>query len=168
MSRTAGHYAPWLLAALLGGLVVLTVAPALSAAVPPAVLLVVLLVALVAAGYLALCVFAHNRRLCERCIAAVPLDASRVAARYGLRFRVAHLFERPALAIAYLAALIGSAALATHPIGRYAWAAAQASLGYLLFAYVTHQRLQPWCPQCRGGGPELTAPTRPNPVSSGL
>jgi hypothetical protein len=79
-----------------------------------------------------------------------------------------HLFERRAPAIAYLAAVIGSAALATHPIGRYAWAAAQASLAYLLFAYVTHQRLRPWCPQCRTGGTDLTAPTRPNPVSSGL
>jgi hypothetical protein len=168
MSRTAGHYAPWFLAALLGGLVVLTVVPALAAAIPPAVMLGALLVALVAAGYLAACVFAHNRRLCERCIASVPLDASRVADRYGLRFRVTHLFERRALAVAYLAAVLGSAALATHPIGRYAWAAAQASLGYLIFAYLTHQRLQPWCPQCRGGGTDLTAPRRPNPVSSGL
>jgi hypothetical protein len=164
MSRTAGHYAPWLLAAVLGGLIVLTIAPALSAAVPWPVPLAVL----VGAGYLGLCVFAHDRRLCERCIASVPLDASRVAARYGTRFRVAHLFERRALALAYLGAVLGSALLAAHPIGRYAWAAAQASLVYLLFVYVTHRRLQPWCPQCGHGGEELVAPTRPNPVSSGL
>jgi hypothetical protein len=167
MSRTAGHYAPWFLAALLGALVVLTVVPALSAAVPLAVLFAILLAALAGAGYLALCVFAHNRRLCERCIASVPLDASRVAGRYGIRFRVAHLFERRAFAVAYLGTVLGSAALATHPVGRYVWATVQASLVYLLVVYVTHQRLQPWCPRCRNGGEELTAPTRPAPVSSG-
>jgi hypothetical protein len=168
MSRTAGHYAPWYLAALLSGLIVLTVVPEWADLVPWPALAGVLLAVLLAAGYLALCVFAHNRRLCERCIGSVPLAASRVASRYGLRFRVAHLFERKALAIAYLAALVGSAVLGAHPVGRYAWAAAQASLIYLLFVYLTHQRLQPWCPQCRQGGADQIAPTRPNPVSSGL
>jgi hypothetical protein len=168
MSRTAGHYAPWYLAGLVSGLIVLTVVPGLVDLVPWPVLAGALLVALVAAVYLALCVFAHNRRLCERCIGAVPLDASRVASRYKLRFRVAHLFERKTLAIGYLATLLGSAVLAVHPVGRYVWAAGQASLIYLLFVYVTHQRLQPWCPRCRNGGEELIAPTRPNPVSSGL
>ena len=38
---------------------------------------------------------------------------------------------------------------------------------YLLFVYVTHRRLQPWCPQCRHGGGRLIAPTGPNPLSSG-
>jgi hypothetical protein len=164
MSRTAGHYAPWFLAALVGGLIVLTVVPALSAVIPWPVLLAVLGIA----GYLALCVFAHNRRLCERCIGSVPLDASKVAERYGARFRVAHLFEHRPLAVAYLVAVVGSAVLAAHPIGRYVWAAAQASLVYLLFVYVTHQRLQPWCPECGRGGEERSAPTRPNPVSSGI
>ena len=166
MSRTAGHYAPWYLAALLSGLIVLTVVPEWADLVPWPVLAGALLAVLVAAVYLALCVFAHNRRLCERCIGSVPLDASRVASRYGLRFRVAHLFERKAPAIAYLTALLGSAVLSVHPVGRYAWAAAQASLVYLLFVYVTHQRLQPWCPHCGNGGEEMTAPTTPSPVSS--
>ena len=168
MSRTAGHYAPWYLAALLSGLIVLTVVPEWADLVPWPVLAGALLAVLVAAVYLALCVFAHNRRLCERWIGSVPLDASRVASRYGLRFRVAHLFERKAPAIAYLTALLGSAVLSVHPVGRYAWAAAQASLIYLLFVYVTHQRMQPWCPQCRQGGSHQVTPARPNPVSSGL
>ena len=72
------------------------------------------------------------------------------------------------MAIGYLGAVLATALLADHPIGRYAWATAQATLLYLLFAYVTHRRLQPWCPRCRHGGSDLIAPTRPNPVSSGL
>jgi|RhiMethySRZTD1v2_1073278.scaffolds.fasta_scaffold12712_8 hypothetical protein len=168
MSRTAGHYAPWFLAALVSGLIVLTLVPEWAGVVPWPLLAGVLLAVLVAALYLALCVFAHNRRLCERCVGSVPLDASRVASRYGLRFRVAHLFERKALAVAYLATVLGAAVLSTHPVGRYVWAAAQASLIYLLFVYVTHQRLQPWCPQCRQGGSHQITPTRPNPVSSGV
>jgi hypothetical protein len=164
MSRTAGHYAPWFLAGLVCGLIVLTLVPGLSDSVPWPVLLAVLGLA----GYLALCVFAHNRRLCERCIGSVPLDASKVAERYGLRFRVAHLFEHRVLALSFLAAVLGCAAVAAHPVGRYAWAVAQASLVYLLFVYVTHQRLQPWCPRCGHGGEERSAPTRPNPVSTGI
>src|SRR5688572_13604273 len=61
--RTTGHYAPWFLAAVAAGLIVLTVVPPLSDAVPWPVLLAVLGLA----GYLAVAVFAHNRRLCERC-----------------------------------------------------------------------------------------------------
>jgi hypothetical protein len=161
MSRIVGHYAPWFLAALVGSLIVLTLVPAAAAHVAWQVLLLVLVGALV----LAASVFAHNRRLCERCIAAVPLDASRVASRYAVRFRVAHLFERRLSALCYLTALAVAAALYAHPVGRYAWAAAQASLVYLLLVYVTHQRLQPWCPQCRNGGEEQAAPTGPTPVS---
>ena len=54
-----------------------------------------------------------------------------------------------------------AALLSTHPVGRYGWAAVQATLAYLLFVYVTHQRLQPWCPKCRNGGEEVRAPIRP-------
>ncbi len=162
--RTTGHYAPWFLAAVAAALIVLTVVPPLSDAVPWPVLLAVLGLA----GYLALAVFAHNRRLCERCIGSVPLEASRVAEKYGRRFRVAHLFENRLYAFGYLGAVVGAALLAAHPVGRYVWAAAQATLVYLLFVYVTHQRLRPWCPQCRRGGDERHAPTRPNPVSSGV
>ncbi len=162
MSRTAGHYAPWALAVLVGGLIALTVVPGAAAFVPwPA-----LVALLVVAGYLGLAILAHNRRLCERCIASLPLDASTVAARHRTRFRVAHLFERRAFAVAYLGTVLASALVAAHPVGRYVWAAAEASLVYLLLVYVTHQRLQPWCPRCRAGGEELTAPTTPSPVSS--
>ncbi len=162
MSRIIGHYAPWLLAALVGGLVVMTLVPAVSSAVPWQLLLL----ALAAAVYLGFSVLSHNRHICERCIASLPLDASATAVRYAVRFRVAHLFERKLFALGYLSAVMTSALLHSHAVGRYGWALAESSLVYLLLVYVTHQRLQPWCPHCRNGGEEQTTPTTPNPVAS--
>jgi len=162
MSRIAGHYAPWLLGALVAGLTALTLVPDALAVVPWPVLAALLVGAL----YLGLSILAHNRGLCERCIASLPLDAARVADRYALRFRVAHLFDRRAFAVCYLGALLVSSLLSGHPLGRYGWAVAESSLVYLLMVYVTHQRLQPWCPYCRGGGEEQVTPTTPTPVSS--
>jgi high-affinity Fe2+/Pb2+ permease len=164
MSRLVGHYAPWLLAVVVGVLIALTLAPALTIFIGWEVLILLL----AAVGFLAFSIFAHNRRLCERCIASMPLDASTVASRYAVRFRIAHLFERRVFAGCYLGAVVGSSFLYDHPIGRYAWAAAQVSLVYLLRVYVTHQRLQPWCPYCKHGGEERTVPTHPAPVSTQL
>ena len=162
MRRIIGHYAPWLLATLVGGLIVLTLVPAVAGFVPWPVPLILIPLAV----FLGLSIIVHNRHLCERCIAALPLDAGTVASRYGARFRVAHLFESRVFALGYVAALAGAAFLYGHPVGRYAWAAAEASLGYLLLVYVTHQRLQPWCPQCGHGGEEQTTPSRPTPFST--
>jgi hypothetical protein len=160
MSKVVGHYAPWLLAILVGALIVLTLVPADSSFVPWQAMAGLLALAV----FLGISILVHNRRLCERCIAALPLDASMVAGRYGIRFRVAHLFESKLFAIGYLAAVAGSAFLYSDPVGRYGWAAVEASLVYLLFVYVTHQRLQPWCPYCKNGGEELSTPTSPSPV----
>jgi hypothetical protein len=162
MSRIVGHYAPWLLATLVGSLIMLTLVPAAALYVAWPVLVGVLAVVV----FLAYSLFAHNRHLCERCIASMPLDASTVAGRYAVRFRVAHLFERKLLALCYLIAVAGSSLLYSDPVGRYGWAMVQASLVYLLFVYVTHQRLQPWCPRCKNGGEERTVPTTPSPVSA--
>jgi hypothetical protein len=164
MRRIIGHYAPWILAALLGALIVATLIPAASSYVAWQVLIVLLAVVV----FLASSIFAHNRRLCERCIASLPLDAATVAARYAVRFRVAHLFERKLFAFCYLTAVVGSAILSAQPVGRYGSAVAEASLIYLLFVYVTHQTLQPWCPHCRNGGGERRAPVTPSPVSTEL
>jgi hypothetical protein len=163
MSKTIGHYAPQVLAMLLGALILMTVVPVFSVLVPWPVLIALLAVAC----WLGLSILAHNRHLCERCIASLPLDAATVASRYALRFRVAHLFESKLFALGYLGTLVGASFLYSHPIGRYGWAAAESTLIYLLLVYVTHQRLQPWCPHCKNGGEELTAPTSPTPVSTG-
>jgi hypothetical protein len=164
MSRIIGHYAPWLLATLVGVLIALTLVPAFADFVPWQVMVLVF----AAVVLLAVAIFVHNRRLCDLCIAAMPLDASTVASRYAVRFAVAHLFEQKGLAFGYLGVIVASSFLSDHPIGKFGWAAAEASLVYLLFVYVTHQRLQPWCPQCKNGGEEVAAPTTPTPVSSNV
>lgn len=164
MSRFVGHFAPRLLTALVGALVVVTLVPAAAALLGWQVMAVAMVVVVL----LAFSLFAHNRRLCERCIASVPLDASAAAGRYAFRFRVTHLFERRLFAVCYLAAVAGCSLLYADPVGRYCWAAAEASLAYLLSVYVTHQRLRPWCPYCRAGGEEQRAPTTPTPVSTQL
>jgi hypothetical protein len=162
MSRTVGHFAPWFLAVLVGSLIAMTLVPYVAPILTWYVLAGMLVVALV----LGISLIAHNRRLCERCIASMPLDAATVAVRYALRFRVAHLFENRLLALGYLALVAGSSFLYAHPVGKYGWAVVEATLIYLLFVYVTHQRLQPWCPYCKTGGEELTAPTAPTPLST--
>jgi hypothetical protein len=164
MSRFVGHYAPRLLIAVVAILILQTLMPM----APPFIAWLGLMVLLVLVLVLAASIFSHNRGLCERCIASVPLDASAVAVRYSTRFRVAHLFERKLFGVCYLAAVLGCSFVYAHPVGKYLCAAAQASLAYLLLVYVSHQRLQPWCPLCRGGGEEQLTPTAPTPVSSSL
>src|SRR2546421_7555710 len=158
MGRIVGAYASWLLAALVGVLIVLPLVPAAASVGWPVLPLMFVVTVL-----LAVSIFVHNRRLCERCIASMPLDAAAVASRYAVRFRIAHLFEHKLIAVCYLAGLIGCSLLSTDPVGRYGWAVAQASLVYLLLVYGTHQRLQPWCPQCRNGGGGRAPPPAPSP-----
>src|SRR4051812_31769531 len=98
MNRILGHYAPWLLSTLVGSLIALTLVPAVAGALPWEVMALALAVVVL----LAFSLFAHNRHLCERCIGSVPLDASAAAARYAVRFRVSHLFERKLFAVCYL------------------------------------------------------------------
>jgi hypothetical protein len=159
MSRIAGHHAPRALVGVVLILILLTLFPAFVSWQLLAAMLVI-------AVMLALSVFAHNRGLCSQCIGSLPLDAPAVATRYSARFRVAHLFERKIVAYGYLGVVVVSSCFALDPAGKYVSAAVQASLAYLLLAYVNHQRLQPWCPFCENGGEELTAPAAPTPVSS--
>ncbi|CAN5545180.1 hypothetical protein BH10ACT8_BH10ACT8_22080 [soil metagenome] len=94
----------------------------------------------------------HDRRLCESCAAAIPLNAAEQSQRYRRRFFTAHAGTNPKLVIPYLVVLIGSNVLLTLPHGRWGWAVVQASMIYLISAHTTHRRLQPWCPWCSGGG----------------
>jgi hypothetical protein len=167
MSTFIGHYAPRVLLGVVASLVFLTVAP-IPAGVSAQIVFGALLVLMTLTLVLAVAIFSHNRRLCERCIRSVPLNASAVASKYKARFRIAHYFERRAFAAAYLLAVTASSFFGFHPAGKYPWAVVQASLGYLLLVYATHQRLQPWCPFCRGGGEHEVVPTSPTPVSSSL
>jgi hypothetical protein len=95
----------------------------------------------------------HDRRLCEACARSMPLNMAEVAARYRLRFVVAHAVSVKWAAFSYLALLVGSdlVLLPGAVNERLAWAAIQSTMVYLVLAYSSHRRFQPWCPQCRGG-----------------
>jgi hypothetical protein len=104
----------------------------------------------------------HDHGLCERCVAALPLDAAAQAARYRLRFRVAHVGGNPRYGLPYLAVIVLSNFAPGTP-GRIFWSLAQLSLIYLLRCAVTHRRFQPWCPWCRGGGEDERSDAGPLP-----
>ena len=106
----------------------------------------------------------HDRRLCEQCAAAMPLNPAAQAARSRRMFWLSHCGSQPRYLIPYLAVLIGSN-FATTIGGRIGWALIQSSMIYLIAAYTTHRRLQPWCPWCRndGGGGEHEDVTPPPP-----
>lgn len=108
----------------------------------------------------------HDRRLCEHCMSAMPLNASESAVRHHRRLATAHLGSNKRLMIAYFAVLIGSAFL-PGTVGLVIWSAAQASMIYLLLSYTTHRRLQPWCPACRGRGDDQNVDS-PDPVPTGV
>lgn len=93
----------------------------------------------------------HDRRLCERCVLAMPLNPGERAARYKRRFWMAHTGVEPRFLVPYLVVLVSSN-FATSTIGRIGWALVQLSMIYLILSQVTHRRLQPWCPWCSGGG----------------
>jgi hypothetical protein len=144
-----GHYSPQLLSAAIAGAIALGVRP-----MEPSLALV-----LTALGLLAFVLVTwalmrqHDRRLCESCAAAIPLNAAEQSARYRRRFWLAHSGSNPWYLLPYLALLVGSNFF-TGSVGRLVWAVVQASMIYLIMAHSTHRRLQPWCPWCSddGGG----------------
>ncbi len=106
----------------------------------------------------------HDRRLCESCAASLPLNAAECAARYRRRFWLAHAGGDWRLTAPYLIVLIASNFL-TGMAGRLCWAVVQSSMIYLILAYDSHRRFQPWCPRCASGGEgrddAVTDPDRP-------
>ncbi|MEO6884956.1 MAG: hypothetical protein ABI232_01535 [Jatrophihabitantaceae bacterium] len=141
-----GHYAPTLLcgsifAAILIGLRPLPGTLALTAPLA--------LVAFVLASWLFM--RQHDRRLCELCVSAMPLNMSEQAARYQRRFWLAHRGGDVRYVGPYLLVLIGTNFL-PGTVGRIIWALVQCTMIYLIASYTAHRRLQPWCPWCRGDG----------------
>ena len=94
----------------------------------------------------------HDRRLCESCAAAIPLNASELAQRHARKFATAHAGSNLKIAVPYLVVLLGSNLLLALPFGRWPWAVIQASMIYLISAHAAHRKLQPWCPWCSDGG----------------
>ncbi len=113
----------------------------------------------------------HREHLCERCIAATPLDPQATVTRWRRVLRLHH--ERRAMVALFggvLAWDLASGALFRHPA---AWVLAVNALVAVIVAasYVVtwqHRRLYPWCPFCRwgdGGGREVS-PDVPAPAAS--
>jgi hypothetical protein len=146
LAARLGHHATGLLVASIAGAIVLGLHPLsgiLEFTVPAA------LFAFVIASWLMM--RNHDRRLCEPCMAAMPLNPSQQAVKYKRRFWMAHAGSEPRFLIPYVAVLVGSNFF-TGTIGRIAWAVIQMSMVYLILSQSSHRRLQPWCPWCRGGG----------------
>jgi hypothetical protein len=149
----------------------ITAAIALGVWPPPAgtsiaLLLPVTVFAVVIASWLAM--RQHDRRLCEACAWAMPLNAAEVAARYQSRFAVAHAGQNRPLVFAYLIVLLGSNVVLVDGLaGRIGWAVVQSSMIYLVLAYSSHRRFQPWCPRCDGGGGGDDRVEVPDPVPHG-
>jgi hypothetical protein len=160
-----GHYSPALLQAAILASIYLGVrsdsATAISIFVSIGLLLFVLLTWLQMRQ--------HDRRLCETCAARIPLNPSARAARYRLRFRLAHLGGRPAFVFGYIGVLLGSSYFLLVPHGRWVWAGVQATMIYLISSHSTHRRLQPWCPWCSdsGGGDARQEPAPDLPRDRG-
>lgn len=151
-----GHHASEVLIVAIAGVILIGLHPLPGTFVltVPLALIVVVLVSWVAMRR-------HDRRLCEQCVRAMPLNPSAEAARFRRRFWLAHSLSEPRYLVPYLVVLIGSN-FATSATGRIAWALIQSSMLYLIVASVTHRRLQPWCPWCSdGGGGEHVEDTPP-------
>jgi hypothetical protein len=134
-----------LIGAIVAVIVVMVVpAPGLFAYTVPVALFGVVIVAF-------LLMREHDRRLCEMCMLSMPLNAAERASQYQLRFWLAHSATDPRIIAPYMVVLIGSNFLISiiTPIG---WAAIQLTMVYLVLAYSTHRKLQPWCPWCSEGG----------------
>jgi hypothetical protein len=163
-----GHWGSTGLAGSVAAILALGIRP-LPAGTPAAVLVPMAVLAFALASWLAM--RQHDRRLCEICAAAVPLNASEIAARYHRRFAVAHAGSHRSLVVAYLVVLAGSDVVlldgTANLIERICWSLIQSSMIYLVLAYSTHRRFQPWCPQCRGGDGRRDLVEGPGPVPLG-
>jgi hypothetical protein len=113
----------------------------------------------------------HQEHLCERCVAASPLDPQAEVDRWRRVLRLHH--ERRAM-IALFGGILAwdfvSASLFRHPPG---WALAvdavtAVALGASYAFTWKHRRLYPWCPFCGwdGGGEHEVSPDVPAPAAS--
>jgi hypothetical protein len=159
----SGHWASQVLIGSIVGAIALRVAP-IQTSDPLALLVPLLLMLLVVVSWLRM--RDHDRRLCERCMASMPLNPSLAAQRYRRRFATTHLGSNKPLMISYLLVLVGSAFL-PGPAGTWIWATVQATMIYLILSSVTHRRLQPWCPKCQGEGGGESSSHTPDPMPQG-
>jgi hypothetical protein len=159
-----GHHSGRLLVASIFGSILLRLRP-----LPPGTVLSLIvpigLMAMVITSWLLM--RQHDRKLCEACMGSMPLNAAELAGKRKNRFRVTHLGSNKPLVVAYLVVLVGSA-FVPGTIGLVVWTAAQLSMVYLVMAYSSHRKLQPWCPWCNERGPgEDDDVEAPDPMPTG-
>ena len=143
-----GHHAPELLCAS----IVLAIGVGLLP--PPGVLMLLAPIALMSfVLFTWLAMRHHDRRLCEPCMATMPLNAAEKAVKLRRRFWMAHTGSERRFLIPYMIVLLGSNfAITLGIVGKAFWVGMQLSMIFLILSNTTHRRLQPWCPWCSDGG----------------
>jgi hypothetical protein len=108
----------------------------------------------------------HLTRLCVRCMAEVPPNASSRAEREKRVLWLNHLLWTVTGTLAYCGLIIGTDVL----VDRYElprWAELPADLVVITYMYSVwlHHKLRPWCPYCRNWGDDggILEPS-PDPV----
>jgi hypothetical protein len=112
----------------------------------------------------------HEARLCERCVAATPLDPQAAVSRWKPALRATHARNaRTAVLILILAWAFGGA----YVVSSHSWPyRAGGVLVALILAGIAvadwvHRKLYPWCPWCNwGGGGEHEEVPDPDPADS--
>lgn len=112
----------------------------------------------------------HQSHLCERCVAASPLNPQAVAARRKGILRAHHARKAQLAVLAFVVAWMVADPLMRHPA---AWtyvlnALVLVALGVNGAVTWQHRRLYPWCPFCRwgDGGSHEVSPDIPAPAAS--
>jgi hypothetical protein len=121
----------------------------------------------------------HKRTLCERCVTDMPLDGDARAARPLTRvaLHMAHLARDKRIGLGVVVVVIGATVtyyLKLHLLNVLLLEVVLLAVLALWRSLTVHQRLQPWCPWCRGPGGDSNAinepggpPGRRLPVPSG-
>lgn len=96
----------------------------------------------------------HEARLCERCIAATPLDPQKAVNRWDRLLRVYHSKK---VLIGMTISVVAWFFTAPWVAGHHWWGNAISLVALLVIAVIlttshVHRRLYPWCPYCRWGG----------------
>ncbi len=97
----------------------------------------------------------HEARLCERCIAATPLDPQKAVNRWDRVLRISHS-KKALITMTFLVVVwFFTAPWITaehHWWGNAINVAALLVVAVIVTTMHVHRRLYPWCPYCRWGG----------------
>lgn len=111
----------------------------------------------------------HDRRLCEQCMSAMPLDGPQRAQHRAGRLRACHAMQSRTATLCRFAMLAGGI-LAAKPWSMVLMDVLFVAAAVDEFLLATHRPLQPWCPQCHwgdGGGGDDEHVDDPVPTGEG-